>query len=48
MFKVKVTEDTTLYKNGNIAESSFNTKLVRYNLEKWDGIWKIANSQVLN
>ena len=29
-------------------ESSFNTKLVRYNLEYWDGIWKIANSQVMS
>ncbi|MBE9146179.1 ARC6/PARC6 family protein [Planktothrix mougeotii] len=46
--EVKVTEDTTLYKRGQILESSFNTKLVRYNLENWDGIWKIANSQVLN
>lgn len=46
--EVKVTEDTTLYKRGQIIESSFNTKLVRYNLEEWDGIWKIANSQVLN
>jgi len=46
--EVKVTEDTTLYKNGKIIESSFNTKLVRYNLEYWDGIWKIANSQVMN
>ena len=46
--EVKVTEDTTLYKNGKIIESSFNTKLVRYNLEYWDGIWKIANSQVMS
>lgn len=46
--EVKVTEDTTLYKNGKIIESSFNTKLVRYNLEQWDGLWRIANSQVLN
>lgn len=46
--EVKVTEDTTLYKNGKILESSFNTKLVRYNLEYWDGIWKIANSQVMS
>ncbi|CAD5914786.1 hypothetical protein PCC9214_00271 [Planktothrix tepida] len=46
--QVKVTEDTTLYSNGKVSESSFNTKTVRYNLENWDGIWKIANSQVLN
>ncbi len=46
--EVKVTEDTTLYTQGKVTESSFNTKLVRYNLEKWDGLWKIANSQVLN
>jgi len=46
--EVKVTEDTTLYKNGKIIESSFNTKLVRYNLEQWDGLWRIANSQVMN
>lgn len=46
--EVKVTEDTTLYQNGKIIESSFNTKLVRYNLEQWDGLWRIANSQVMN
>lgn len=46
--EVRVTEDTTFYQNGKVAESTFNTKLVRYNLENWDGIWKIANSQVLN
>lgn len=46
--EVRVTEDTTLYQNGKVTESTFNTKVVRYNLENWDGIWKIANSQVLN
>lgn len=46
--EVRVTEDTTLYQNGRVTESTFNTKVVRYNLENWDGIWKIANSQVLN
>lgn len=46
--EVRVTEDTTFYQNGKVVESTFNTKLVRYSLENWDGIWKIANSQILN
>lgn len=45
--EVRVTEDVTLYQNGKVDNSSFNTKLVRYTLEYWDGNWKIADSQVI-
>ena len=45
--EVKVTEDATVYRNGKVDTSSFNTKVVRYTLEYWDGIWKIADSQVM-
>ncbi len=46
--EVRVTEDTTFYQNGKVNSSSFNTKLVRYSLEYWDGIWKIADAKVLD
>ncbi|MEG3861466.1 ARC6/PARC6 family protein [Microcoleus sp. herbarium12] len=46
--EVKITEDATLYKNGKVDSSSFNTKLIRYSLEYWDGIWKIADSQLMS
>ena len=46
--EVKVTEDATVYRNGKVDSSSFNTKLVRYTLEYWDGIWKIADSQIMS
>ena len=46
--EVKITEDATLYRNGKVDSSTFNTKLVRYTLEYWDGIWKIADSQVMS
>ena len=46
--EVKITEDATLYKNGKVDSSSFNTKVIRYTLEYWDGIWKIADSQVMS
>ncbi len=45
--EVRVTEDATVYRNGKVDTSSFNTKLVRYTLEYWDGIWKIADSQIM-
>lgn len=45
--EVRVTEDVTLYQNGQVENSSFNTKLVRYSLEYWDGVWKIADAQVI-
>ncbi|UNU23565.1 ARC6/PARC6 family protein [Microcoleus vaginatus] len=46
--EVRVTEDATVYRNGRVETSSFNTKLVRYTLEYGDGIWKIADSQIMN
>ncbi|MEG4024200.1 ARC6/PARC6 family protein [Microcoleus sp. S13C4] len=46
--EVKVTEDATVYRNGRVETSSFNTKVVRYTLEYWDGIWKIADSQIMS
>ncbi|KKD39671.1 ARC6/PARC6 family protein [Limnoraphis robusta Tam1] len=46
--EVQVTEDTTFYQNGKVQDSSFNTKRIRYKLECWDGIWKIADFQVIN
>jgi len=46
--EVRITEDATLYRNGKVDSSSFNTKLVRYTLEYWDGIWKIADSQIMS
>jgi ARC6-like, IMS domain len=46
--EVRVTEDATVYRNGKVDSSSFNTKVVRYTLEYWDGIWKIADSQVMS
>lgn len=46
--EVRVTEDATVYRNGRVETSSFNTKLVRYTLEYWDGIWKIADSQIMS
>ena len=46
--EVRITEDATLYRNGKVDTSSFNTKLIRYSLEYWDGIWKIADSQVIS
>ena len=45
--EVRVTEDATVYRNGKVDTSSFNTKLVRYTLEYWEGIWKIADSQIM-
>ena len=46
--EVRVTEDTTFYQNGEVKDSDFNTKRVRYKLECWDGIWKIADFQVID
>lgn len=46
--EVRVTEDATLYRNGKVDNSSFNTKLIRYSLEYWDGIWKIADAQIIS
>ena len=46
--EVKVTEDATVYRNDRVDSSSFNTKVVRYTLEYWDGIWKIADSQIMS
>ncbi|WP_413161239.1 ARC6/PARC6 family protein [Capilliphycus salinus ALCB114379] len=46
--EVRVTEDTTFYQNGQVKDSDFNTKRVRYKLEYWDGIWKIADFQVVD
>lgn len=45
---VWVTEDSTLYQKGIVADSSFNTKLIRYQLEYWDGSWKITDFKILN
>ncbi|HLO48400.1 MAG TPA: ARC6/PARC6 family protein [Kamptonema sp.] len=46
--EVRVTEDVTLYQKGKIENSSFNTKLVRYTLEYWDGVWKIADAKLID
>jgi serine/threonine-protein kinase len=46
--EVRVTEDATVYRNDRVDTSTFNTKLVRYTLEYWDGIWKIADSQIIS
>ena len=46
--EVKVTEDTTFYQNGEVKDSNFNTQKVRYKLEYRNGIWKIANFQIIN
>jgi len=48
--QVRVTEERTLYKNGNIDpnETDFKTRSVRYNLQLVDGRWKIASSQIIN
>ena len=46
--EVRVTEDTTFYQNGRVKDSSFNTQRVRYKLEYWDGVWKIADFQVVD
>ncbi len=45
--EVRVTEDATVYRDDRVESSSFNTRVVRYTLEYWDGIWKIADSQVM-
>jgi hypothetical protein len=46
--QVRVTEDSTLYKNGNIdrESSAFKTLTVVYNLELVNGDWKISSSKV--
>ncbi|NJK38837.1 MAG: DUF4101 domain-containing protein [Oscillatoriales cyanobacterium RM2_1_1] len=46
--EVRVTEDSTFYKNGQVADSSFNTKRVRYKLEYRENGWKISDFQILN
>lgn len=46
--EVRVTEDTTFYQNGKIKDSNFNTLRIRYKLEYWDGIWKIADFQSID
>jgi serine/threonine-protein kinase len=45
--EVRVTEDATVYRDDRVETSSFNTRVVRYTLEYWDGIWKIADSQIM-
>lgn len=41
--EIRVTEERTLYRNGNIDpnETDFKTRLVRYTLQSVDGKWKI-------
>lgn len=48
--QVRVSEDRTLYKNGNIDrnETDFKTRTARYNLQLVDGQWKIADLQIFN
>ncbi len=48
--EARVTEDYTLYENGqaNRDRASFGTNLVRYNLQRINGQWKIADYQVVN
>ena len=45
--EVRVTEDATVYRDDRVETSSFNTRVVRYTLEYSDGIWKIADSQIM-
>ncbi|MCT7974661.1 IMS domain-containing protein [Laspinema olomoucense] len=48
--EARVTEDYTLYENGraNGDRASFGTNLIRYNLQRVNGQWKIADYQVIN
>jgi hypothetical protein len=48
--QVKITEDRTLYKNGQIDpnETDFKTRVVVYNLQRINGRWKIASTRILN
>ncbi|MCT7982006.1 pentapeptide repeat-containing protein [Laspinema sp. A4] len=48
--EARVTEDYTLYENGRADRdrASFATNLIRYNLQRVNGQWKIADYQVIN
>ncbi len=46
--EVRVTEDSTLYQGGVVADSSFNTKRIRYQLEYRGDAWKITDFQIMN
>ncbi|AFY80040.1 IMS domain-containing protein [Oscillatoria acuminata] len=48
--EARVTEDYTLYENGraNQNRAGFGTNLIRYNLQRVNGQWKIADYQVIN
>ncbi len=48
--EARVTEDYTLYENGRVNRdrASFGTSLIRYNLQRVNGQWKIADYQVIN
>jgi hypothetical protein len=48
--EARVTEDYTLYENerANRDRASFGTNLIRYNLQRVNGQWKIADYQVIN
>ncbi|MDY7023433.1 MAG: ARC6/PARC6 family protein [Cyanobacteriota bacterium] len=46
--EVRITEDTTFYQQGEVKDSDFNTKQVRYKLEYGNGMWKIVDFQVMD
>lgn len=48
--EIKITEDRTLYRDGQIdpSQTDFETRLVRYNLESVDGGWKIADYKTVD
>ena len=48
--EIKITEDLTLYRDGQIdpSQTDFETRLVRYNLESVDGGWKIADYKTVD
>ena len=47
--EIRVTEERTLYKNGNIDpnETDFKTRLVRYTLQSVDSKWKILEYKTI-
>ncbi|MEC4984592.1 MAG: ARC6/PARC6 family protein, partial [Oscillatoria sp. PMC 1076.18] len=48
--EVKVTEDRTLYREGEIdrSQTDFDTQVIRYSLELVDNIWKIADYKTVD
>ncbi|MEC4892518.1 MAG: ARC6/PARC6 family protein, partial [Oscillatoria sp. PMC 1050.18] len=48
--EVKVTEDRTLYREGEIdpSQTEFDTQVIRYSLELVDNIWKIADYKTVD